>query len=679
MILSKSLSVGKNSTMAAYTNVDLAAATKFAQANFNIRVIRAMHTEAPWIASWLQYDIRDATDTDYFIPSKLKSVAKVVDVHITETLCNEVLSCNPNKEQTMCKPEDPASYYWVGDQQLGVQCNPSCFHTAPPKKTPDGPPVVLDGGGDGDKDDDTKNVAQMYMLNYNRAAKQCRIMNTPLVSILERPFYRSDVIYEKRLNDMPTGFSRLDISDTDATNSGITYRFNPTYCEYYDLSFTKTQDTPNPDGSDVNCEYEWWEKGLSAVLGMSLINTIKSGVRQLISTSELKTPTNLINKPDTVPAKYTLDGWRKNINTAFIVPELIGTDTLSIAADPVMPARRRRRDVSGATTTVEDLIKKFMDIFKNMAASLVATLKSKDFYEAVAIDITVTSVVKQIEKMSLRIAEQMLANLATTLPTMIAQQIGDRVLTMSIKQVVTTASIEFAVRIGAQSAIAMAKILAASASVVGWILAVGFIFDLIFQVWDPYGYSNLMGNVQPAHIMESGEKTLRQLFEGAEGTNFTFNMLAGKVLDSDTLIGLQLSTLYDTILYLNALTVNSDGLRIEKGNALDMPDNTPAAIHIANAAGMAHRYAFNESNFNEYNAKFMVRVNLVQTLKLSGVVLLVVGAVLFVVKTFVLGLVCLLIGILIMSISCLSIYQDTFVKFAYNNTDHPDADDKFLW
>lgn len=664
--------------MATFTPVDLAAASKFAQANFHIRLIQTLHDKAPWVASWLEYSIRDATEDDFYIPDKLKSVAKVVDVHIPEKLCNDVLSCNPNKQETMCKPEDEASYYWLGDQQLGIQCQPSCFHIAPKKKTPDEPVTINNSrvgddpapDDDGNKDD-PDNTAQMYMLNYNRAAKKCRIVNSPVVSVLERPYFRSPSAYVRRLNDMPTGFSRVDISDVDPVNSGISYRFNPAYCGYYDLTFTTLEDTQKPDGSDVSCEYQWWEKGLSAILGMSLINGIKSQVRVLFTDSVFKVPANLIKKPDKVPIEFTLDGWKNNINTEFKIPELIDTEIITLT-NPNIPAPKR------PVRSIHDIAEKarqFADFFRRMAAGLVESLKHKDIYIALGIDIAFNKALKKIEAMSLKFAEKLLSHLESALPELIAKQIGDRIITTAMRSVLTTASLELAIRLGAQFAVAMAKILAASASVIGWILIAGFVFDLLFQVFDPWGYTNMMGNVQPAHIMLRGEQTLRQLFEGAENTTFTFNMLVGRILEPEVLMSVQLSTLYDTILYLDSLTVNSDGLRIEKGYALDAPENIQANVHIGTAEGLTYQYAFDEKSYEEYNSKFMARVNLVGKLNIVGVVMLSVGSILYIVNTAILGILCIIIGLVLLAISCLSLYQNTFVNLASN----ANSDEKFSW
>lgn len=162
-------------------------------------------------------------------------------------LC-EKLSCNKTKMAGVCKDTDAAGYHYVGDDAYDVHCQPACFNTkirptyANTERLADTPQLTWFNGG-------------------------CKIIPDEVVTYLEKPFYRDQTRYVRRVNDMPTGFSRM--ADGDPDGIGFTYRNNRRYCAYYDRTLT----------DDGDCSYEWWEEGLDAVLGMSLINTVKDGVR----------------------------------------------------------------------------------------------------------------------------------------------------------------------------------------------------------------------------------------------------------------------------------------------------------------------------------------------------------------------------------------------------------------
>lgn len=279
--------------MATYTDADLAASSKFVDANLKIRMLQKMYQRAPHLVSWIEYDLRNATHDDYYIPATLTDSCKIIDIRITKTLC-ELLSCNASKEQDVCVPEEHASYYYVGDNAYDVQCQPACFNTA----------VKMTYTDDGARAADTP------MLNFHNG--KCRVLHSGIISWLEKPFYRSDTKFERRVNDMPTGFTR--IPSDNPYGGGITYKTNETYCHYYDRNLQE-------DGS---CDETLGEKISHSLLGEALINTIKSSVRILINNNvPFPLPENLPKLPNELKSIHTLNGWKANINKDFKLPDLI--------------------------------------------------------------------------------------------------------------------------------------------------------------------------------------------------------------------------------------------------------------------------------------------------------------------------------------------------------------------
>jgi hypothetical protein len=298
--------------MATYTNEDINNATKFADYNTKVRLLNAMYQRAPHLVSHLSIETRDATHDDFYVPIALSGIAKVIRIEFTKPLC-DALSCNPSKETDMCKPTDKASYYYVGDSSFDVQCQPSCFNTAY-KNT---------------YNTDGSRAVDVPMLNWYR--NECRIVNSNVITWLEKTFYRSDTKYERRLNDMPTGFSRTTTSNSDENQfgSGYTYTMNRAYCEYYDRSF---------DSENRTCKTELWETVLDAIVGMSLINNIRSSIRMLSNGERpFDYPSSLPKLPERVPDVYTLSGWRNNVNKDFVIPKLI---------DAQVESAKRRENIS---------------------------------------------------------------------------------------------------------------------------------------------------------------------------------------------------------------------------------------------------------------------------------------------------------------------------------------------
>lgn len=300
--------------MAGYTREDEYAAEQFAYTNVQIRLLHELFNRAPHIITHATWHIEDGVS--YYVPETLKPFAKTIHIAMTEPLC-EAVSCMPMKERDPCNPNEPASYYYVGDSAYDVQCQPSCYHLA------EKPNFAANGA---------RQVEAPY-VRWNARQSKCRYLNTSTVVWLEKPFYRSDARYELRVNDMPTGFSRIDDPD-HPYGSGITYRGNPSYCRYYDLDYV---------AATTGCKLtSFWGIVGEAIVGQSVINLIRSTVRTLSNAPLLQMPVNLPARPTQLKPEHTLEQWRKNINRDFEPPAVIDP-----FGPPPAQSSRLRRSASG--------------------------------------------------------------------------------------------------------------------------------------------------------------------------------------------------------------------------------------------------------------------------------------------------------------------------------------------
>lgn len=747
--------------MATYTTADLEAASKFANVNATIRTIQKLEESAKHLTSWLDYSIRDATHDDYYIPASLAHCCKVIDVKIPKNLC-DLLSCNPLKEEDTCIPGEIASYYYVGDDGYDVQCQPSCYNTAS-KKT---------------YNDDNSRAVDVPMLNFHN--DKCRIMHTPMVGWLEKTFYRSDTKFEVRVNDMPTGFSRT--TTDNEYGSGITYKTNATYCDYYDRHFEE-------DGS---CQMNWLENVTDAVIGQSLINTIKSSIRVLTNNNiPFNLPQNLPPLPTELKSVHTLKGWRENINNAFVVPELIDT------SPKVITTRHRRDTIYHKNTTLNDLIYsrrqaeesqtnlsdftlRLMKRTKREADKSNASLKNKHTISGLIDSINykqelIKQAIKQQQFASLHpepqssvdtcdnilpeayiephkdhialesklnidtynyrhkltkrevitptddpstidrvlktikdafvailklatdphlafmlsvnyITDQILSNLKPLLLTIteritslayaglekIIGSIGDRVLIAGLRGMVIKAVGSMAINIGSKLAVLTAKLLGAAASVVGWLLAASMILDLIFGAWDPYGYNNMFPATIPNDMMQNAEMTLRQHAK-APSMNFEFQHFASTILSEEELLQIQVESLIDHLIYLDALVVNSEGSRINKGESLDVSQVNQNDYNGAAQQGAAERVKWDSHSFAKYNERFMDRVTVNRTGNMIAIILFGVSAFCLIVRLNVLAIVALILCVVLLAITHLQVYNNLFVDFVEKYTVRVDA------
>jgi hypothetical protein len=587
-----------------YTQKDISDATKFAQTNVKIKMLRLMYLKAPHIISHLKVNLRPATGDDYYIPAALTAACQVLDIDMTKESC-ELLSCNPAKEKGMCTVNDSASYYYVGDDAYDVQCQPACFNSS-------ARPTYNE---DGSRAPDTP------MLNFHDG--MCRLVPSSIVTYLEKPYYRSDTHYEFRLNDMPTGFSRT-VDTNNRYGSGFNYKTNATYCQYYDKTLQ----------SDGSCDMTIWEKILDSVLGMSLINTIKSSIRMLTNDGKPFTlPNNLPPLPSKMAEVYTREGWLNNINASFVPPEEINTIPNIITQHDIVHERHKKEyenqqqnkhnqrrllthSKQRATNKIDDndddddddnKDQEWYDTVKDIFVGLLEGIATDpEFWTSVGVGIVTETMLSQIKSLGTKIVERLAGKLNTNLVSSLGKTVASNVLKGALRGVSSRMVVSFAVRIGAKVAIALAKFAAAAASVVGWILAVVMVLDILFTFWDPYGYKNMFPPEMPATVMASGERAYRVALESATA-NYEFDQLVALLLNEDEMLEIHTAALIDTVRYLDSLVVNAEGTRIDKGDDLLLLGASSTDFNNAKNEALARRIRFNSNVLTQYNKEFIER------------------------------------------------------------------------
>lgn len=592
--------------MASYTEADIEAAGKFADANYNIRLIRALHAKAPHLTSWLDVTVRSATHDDYYIPSTLSTKSYVTTVKMTEKLC-KLLSCDPTNTKDVCKSNEEASYFYVGDDGYAAQCQPACFGMTS-KIT---------------YDDEGNEEPQMPMLFWHM--NNCVVANAPMINWLEKTRWRSNTLYETRNNDMPTGFSRTPSNLPFGT--GVSHKMNATYCRYFDRTF-----------KDGTCKMEWWELILDAIIGMSLINTIRSAIRVLTNGGVPFPLPNLPPLPSTLEPQLTKDGWKKNTNSNFVVPEVLDTLPDSFAmrrefredeefhqdakVNRLIHERRRAEydaPVSafmkvqhGRNDDEDDSDEEDANGDDYEGADfwdgLFQAIFSLDFMAMIAIDIAFEKIKKQIKKFAKKLIEKFSSEIGEGVLKSI-KKIGSKVLKSGFKSLSMKMVKGVAVKIGSKLMVAIGKMLTAAASVVGYLLIGAQLLDLLFSFWDPFGYGNMFPPELPPDCAANGERAIRQAMESAQGV-YEWENLAGTLLSKDEIFTLLLESLMDRLYYLDALVVNSEGSRIDKGSTLNFDGVSKNEVTRQKSKFIAKQYRFDETVFHEYNQSFMTRVEI---------------------------------------------------------------------
>lgn len=646
-----------------YTEADKAAAYEFSKANYYIRLIQEMHRVRSNIISWLDVRIRDATQDDYYIPEALIGRAKVVTVKMTKKAC-EMTTCTPVRETQPCRKTDAASFYRTSESTFDVQCQAACFNTA--RK-----PTY-----------DTTNTQVPDTPQLRWHDNTCRIVNHAVDSWETKPRWRSDTQYETRLNDLPIGFRQ--VPDSNPFGSGVTYRNDRAYCSFYELEYDASTDT---------CATSLVDKIVGAVVGSSLLQNLKGGIKAAVNGGDA------LELPDYVkalPKKHlpTVDEWLADIDKSFKVPDLIDytvapssirkkRNASSYEHPRILLERLHRTKAKYSEDTARVLNLQFDETThirtkRNDDSSAPEISKAEQIWEGLFDYLTNEenrlSVIfdfspiawAAMKKLILKLAEKLGPKIAKIVAK-ISGKIGLRVIQTAIQTVAAKVVAMSAFRIGAQLTLFLGRMLAAAASVVGWLLFAAFVFDLIFTFWDPLGYNKLFPPKMPGDVVFNGDLALRQAF-GRPTADFEWEQFINMILSEDTVFLIGLESMSDQILYLDSLIVNSEGSVIDKGDRVSFDGVDSTKLEESNNHARAKENHFSSTKFQMYNEYFYRRARINGSLQKLGYATLAVGGVLFATPLKMIAFLCLLFAITILCFgSLLSLNNDKAIDFVYNS------------
>lgn len=575
--------------MAAFTTKDKENASKFANYNDTIRALKAMYMKAPHIVSWLKIETRPATQQDYYFPDKLAPFARVITVTVTKGAC-ERISCNPYKDDGICTDKDVASYYRIGDgADYGIQCQPACFNLAAEPKY---------NAETKQREPDTP------LLAYNENECACRREHAPMRAWLEKPWHRHDTHFKHRVNDMPTGYTRVP-DPHNVLGTGYTYVSNPAYCNYFDRSF---------DTNTGDCELTGaLNQSVDLLVGVALLDTAKSLYRQMATDNPLPLPHNLpaIPSSDNMESKYVLDLWKKEVNSNFKIPETY--DSLGALHDMFTlqggNAQRVKRSVLTPGDKEDEGCVKWTEKAKVFLIGLLKTIcTDPEFYMQVSFDIMVDKIMHLLSKQMLRLSE-VFAKMAT-----------DQIIKASMRSITTHAaavSMQLAMQkyivgyVFSSAAMAMRT----GALVLGYVgvgLLVLSIVSIVLTFADPYNMQAMEPGYLPKRLYMDAEKSLRESLKSSK-TDFTFEQMRAIILTQGENASICVQLFSDMYLYLNSLDVNSDGNRIEKGEKIPVEDydvNSDTWDKVRNSS-VAELFKFNPGRFLQFHDRFLCRSQIV--------------------------------------------------------------------
>lgn len=631
-----------------YTELDVANSAKFAEAYMYMDMHASALKKSPHIASWIRMRVRQATKDDYFFPSSLAKLAQVVDFDMDESLCDR-MSCNPYRaDGTLCDRDDPAVYAWVGDDGYDVRCGPACYNlrTIP---------------SDLDPNDNTDTPEpQIPRLVSNKG--KCFISSAFAANYMSGSIIRSKARYLNHVNNMPTGYSLVKSNDTLL---GEDYRLNPSYCNYYGLTLKDV------GTKDEHCGFTGAETVVTSIFGDSFIQYIIAAIDGNLGNSAAQLePMFKPTVPNEMDPKYELKTWLTTINpknSEFYYDSINGGDVELINGQPAIELvnsvttsenlrtlfdkkfrvnveARTRAEIATDEQSLADMLKQYFDEIWDSDAV-------KGIVEAVFIQKVINMLKSSTDALIAALAKDSIREILANGAVEITENVLKFAMTSMLITHITNAAMDFAL----DFLTIVSRVLNPANIIFDVAMAVSMILTVILAKWDPSGLNLVQSGQFPHVFVEGVESTLRnQLGSHVE---FTAVNALRATFDPNEMMDLTLRSMIYRIMYLDALTVNSNGDHIDKGPKITLSGAVEPAIAKANR--LRH---WDERTFAEYNEHFDMRVKSINKLQKISLAIAGLAVILALMQITLLSLLVFIVSLSLFAFNLMSITTDHLIS-----------------
>lgn len=565
------------------TSLDILNATLYADEMQRLKYIYRFRQRFPNI--FINYEIRPASNEDYYVPPKLAQRAIKVNLQFSKKGCDSI-NCYPFTEVGPIDPDTPFGVTQTSETPV-FYAQPACYH------------MDREAAKKSDNENDIQSMEVAYANN------KCILVNTIAKVYLNCPYTRTEDHLISGVDDVP-GFN----VHRDDPLFPESYRgtFNAAYCRRFGRDLIN-------DG----CSVQWWESLIGFILGDTIYITFKLLVNNIFSELrdfDYRRPSPILPIPPTVTPQAVLEAWRNardskadivrestfesfetiqdlgfNINTKLVFESEVGYREVSLTNKITRIYRQydaTKLNQSNNRITndmsVEDFISQFLEDH-----SLIGSILT---------DLGLSYLNNSIKKLFKEINKTLIPAIKRLFTTT-SRRVTTRVLAETYK-----ASMVKAVRtIAFKTVSAIAKIITRTAilasTVVGWIIILLTIGDLVLAIWDPFGYSNMFPRGFPNDLSHS---YLIAFFESLGESRESFEYLPEYLIEFvETDDELSFESFLDILDYVESLEVNSNGQMLQLFDSPEVDDiDEPTLMATVLASGGLYTL----EDFNNYTEKF---------------------------------------------------------------------------
>ncbi|ACF05318.1 P74 [Adoxophyes orana nucleopolyhedrovirus] len=566
--------------MATLTTEDLTNASKYAVHMHRLSYISRWRRRFPNI--FIDYEIRPANNSDYYVPPKLVERAIAVSLKFSRSGC-ENMSCYPFHETGPINYATPFGYTQTSEVSVAY-AQPACYNLDRSLATRE----------------NSEEVVQAPELRYTQN-EQCILVDTFSKMYMNSPYLRTDDHLIKGVDDVPA-FNVVP-SDDPLFPEMFKGTFNEAYCRRFGRSL-----------QNGGCSLQWWESLIGFVLGDTILITFKLMTNNIFSelrNFDYKHPSTLLPTKPIVDSENVLKIWQERRDLHSDIDREIDMANFKTLADLGISATtklcyraeagydvkqitatnnsyRRGREpayLSGGGGASGDLDDARLDEI------IAQFLEDHALIFGIATSVGFDILFEQLKGMLKKINSAMIPMLKRLLLDT-SRQVTTRLLGETYKAAIVHQFNRIAIKTISAMAKAMTRIAIKAASVVGILLIIFSIADIVLMLWDPFGYSNMFPREFPDDLSRSFLSAyFESMGESRDLIEFLPEFFDDLVEEDDT-------AMFDSLLhildYVSALEVNSNGqlLHLNTGPVIDDFDEMTLVGRALASSSMYNRIEF---------------------------------------------------------------------------------------
>jgi hypothetical protein len=560
-------------TFVDYNNVD-----RYCSHLWRLRRIYKWRTKLPHIL--IDYEIREASFDDYYIPAALASRAIHVKWTFSKKGC-ESMSCYPFNEFGPIGISTPANYTQTSETSI-LFGQPSCYNLDRAAATREG----------------AEKEVQAPELRYT-VGNKCILVDTMSKMYLNSPYIRTDEHLIKGVDDVPA------FNVTPSTSPLFPERFIGTFNDAYCRRFGRSL-------QNGGCQLQWWESLIGFVLGDTIYITMKMLANNVFSdlrSFDYRNPSSVLPPRPHINSDQLLRDWHQTRDSAADINfeklfinycthadlDLHDGEKIVYRAEEGfsrVPIPKRKLEYRVASD--EDLDNVLRDTtspyYNDLDFIISQFLEDNAFIMGLAASYGFDYLMDHLKVMLKRINTSLIPTLKRIMYNT-TERITVRLLGETYKAFVGQTFNRIAIKTISAVAKAMTRIAIKAASVVGIILIIITLADLILGLWDPFGYNNMFPREFPEDLSLS---FLSAYFESITGgtrdlieflPEFFDNLIEEDPETIDWQTGL------DGLEYIARLEVNSNGQRLDLNEGEVIEDFDEATL-VGNALASSALYTY---------------------------------------------------------------------------------------